>query len=320
MAGSSSDPTDPGTKPTGDPTTDPKDPNVKADPTVEDPATNSPPTGPVDGDPSAPLVAVPDIACGGVVNPLAIAAANVQIGGRGAMVDYPCGKHEGARVVFILNLHGTMPNEALKFYQQANFSAYRLVAPDASGVSPYNIVVVSPKSVATTGQWGNMDGGADRPYLFDVIDWTYKTFSKFQIEHMWVVGHSFGAGYTADFACSPELKDKVQGVVLMSGGPFLPAPGCIERLSILSSKGEKDLPGIVPLDLTAAASGHGCGPLTEQPDLGGPTKVTSWDCPAGTKYVFRRYLWMGRGHQISPGDWAHEPGIDDMVDSIMSVQ
>ena len=51
----------------------------------------------------------PDVACGGRTGP--VRRRQPQIDGRDMIVTYPCDKHAGAPVTFILNLHGTTPLE-----------------------------------------------------------------------------------------------------------------------------------------------------------------------------------------------------------------
>jgi hypothetical protein len=95
------------------------------------------------------------------------------------IIDYPCNKHAGAPMTFILNLHGTTP-VAQHFYQEGYFSAYKYVGS-------HNLIIATPSSVVE--QWGNGDNGEDLPYLMDVIDWVYKTLgSQFDIRSMWVGG------------------------------------------------------------------------------------------------------------------------------------
>jgi len=69
--------------------------------------------GPNDGDPNTPVVALPDIACGGPKG-FGLGTANLQVTMRDVILTYPCDKHEGANVTFILLLHGTNSNEASK--------------------------------------------------------------------------------------------------------------------------------------------------------------------------------------------------------------
>lgn len=236
------------------------------------------PAGPDDGDPNAPVIAVPNLPCGpGRV--LGTGAANVMIGGRGVFAAYPCNKHKGAPVTFILNLHGTMPTEDVKLYQVGYFSAHTLV-------DSHNLIMVSPKAVGS--QWGNGDGGADQPHLMEVIKWTYDTFKDFDIRSMWVGGHSWGAAYTARFGCSAELADKVKGLILMSGGG---TASCQSKISVIVTTAEGD--GRMPGDQTANATAHGCGASKNEMIL--MNNHTFWpDCMPG--YVHANYYMLGKEH------------------------
>ena len=51
-----------------------------------------------------------------------LAQPNFKVDDRDVILDYPCNKHEGAPMTFILNLHGTTPVEQ-HFYQEGYFSA-----------------------------------------------------------------------------------------------------------------------------------------------------------------------------------------------------
>jgi hypothetical protein len=194
------------------------------------------PPGPDDGDPSKPVVSLMEVACHNPSTPVfGIGKANFKVDDRDVIIDYPCNKHEGAPMTFILNLHGTTPVEQ-HFYQEGYFSAYKYVADD-------NLIIATPSSVVQ--QWGNGDDGKDLPYLMDVIAWVYNTLgAKFDIRSMWVGGHSWGAMYTATFGCRAELADKVRGLIIMSGSPVLPA--CASKMSIIDTNAEMDI--AQPLD------------------------------------------------------------------------
>ena len=76
------------------------------------------PAGPEDGDASKPVVAIDGVACRNPSVPSFGASANLKVDDRDVILDYPCDKHEGAPMTFILNLHGTTP-VAQHFYQRA---------------------------------------------------------------------------------------------------------------------------------------------------------------------------------------------------------
>jgi hypothetical protein len=251
-----------------------------------------PATGPKDGDPSKPGVTVAGVACrmasagGGLAG--GISTANAMVGGRELVVDYPCGKNEGAHMTVIINLHGTLIMNAPWQYQRGYFAAYKLA-------TSHNLIVVQPHSASMRSdgaQWGVMDNGADLPHLLEVIDWVYKSFSKFQIRGLWIAGHSQGSMYAKTFACNEMIKDRVRGVVGMSGGAFGVGSsfggtgmnaGCAARVSQIHTVGDAEAgtTGGVP-DQTAAAMAHGCGAKMGPTDLGNNQLVTSWpNCSPG---------------------------------------
>lgn len=254
--------------------------------------------GPVDGDPSKPVVAIPSVACGGSKGGLdgivgggfggfpVPGSPNLKIGGRDVILTYPCNKREGAVVTFILNLHGTMPDDGLKFYQHGYFAAHKLS-------DSHNLIIATPKSVVS--QWGNGDNGVDKPHLYEVIDWVYTNFSKFKIAGLWVAGHSWGSMFAKTFVCDEKLKERARGVIGQSGGTTgvgggfgalgggMASAGCADRLSQIHTVGDAEAgaTGGVP-DQTAAAMKHGCGAKSGPKDLGNNQQVTTWpNCSPG---------------------------------------
>jgi hypothetical protein len=237
--------------------------------------------GPENGDPNAPVVELADPACGGAGG-FGLGSANYELGGRGFIVDYPCGKHEGARMTFILNLHGTTPLD-LHFYQHNYFAAHQFM-------DSHNLIVITPSSVVQ--QWGNMDNGEDRPHLMAIIDWVYTAFSKFQITSMWVAGHSWGAFFAKTFVCDPEIMDKARGVVAQAGGARNPA--CIDRVSHIHTIGELDMGGVLP-DQSAAATAHGCDAMITGPEMVGNNRHRYHaNCDPG--WVHSDYFMLGKMH------------------------
>lgn len=238
------------------------------------------PAGPEDGDPSKPIVEVPNVACGPNSSLAGLTSTNVTIGGRDVHVAYPCNKHEDAPMVFILNLHGTMPAEELKLYQVAYFAVNELVGS-------HNFITAAPKAVGS--QWGNGDSGQDLPHLMEVIDWVYETFSGFDIRAMWVAGHSWGAMYSSNFACNPDVADKIQGAVLQSGSGA--PPPCADQIALISSAAENDIGPVI--DQGSIASAHGCGAAQE--NMLGNNVETYWpDCDPG--FVHANYFMLGKQH------------------------
>lgn len=252
-AGASTSKTDAGRQPTIEPKADaaaPSTPPSSVSDAGSTPAAPLGPVGPEDGDPAKPVVTVTEVPCRDPSRGAAFGRSNFMFEGRDMIVDYPCNKREGAPVTFILNLHGTTPVEQ-HFYQWGYFSAWKHVAT-------HNLVIVTPSSVVT--QWGNGDMGVDEPYLLKTVDWVYATFgTKFDIRAMWVGGHSWGSAYTARFGCLEAIKDKVKGLILMSGAR---PPACASRVSILNSAANLGADGSVKpeglLNQMANATAHGC--------------------------------------------------------------
>jgi hypothetical protein len=254
------------------------------------PSMQPPATGPKDGDPSKPVVAIDGIPCGPSM--AAFGGGNYEIGGRKLIVDYPCNKHEGAQVTVILNLHGTLIMGAPFSYQHAYFSAHRFV-------DSHNLIVLTPQSVSTASsgaQWGNMDNGADIPHLLAVVDWAYTAFAKFQIRGLWVGGHSWGAAFVTaaagggPFACNPMLGDKVKGAIGMSR---LSMPSCASRLSLIATRGEME--NIALLDQNNVAMGHGCMTPMKGPEAVGNNEYRYFAaCSPG--WAHEDYMMTGKGH------------------------
>jgi hypothetical protein len=242
--------------------------------------------GPDDGDPSKPVVAVDGLACKSGAGARGFASANFKVDDRDVIISYPCNKHEGAPMTFILNLHGTTP-VAQHFYQEGYFSA-------AKYVESHNLIVATPSSVVE--QWGNGDDGKDLPYLMNVIAWVYTNLgTKFDIRSMWVGGHSWGAMYTSTFACKPELADKVRGIIIMSGRPNNPA--CANKMSVIDTNAEMDI--AEPLDQADVPTQHGCkAPVMNMLDN---NTQTLWpECKP--TFVHSNYLMIGKMHADSMDD------------------
>lgn len=255
------------------------------------------PAGPDDGDPSKPVVTISEVACKPAnAAVLGLGAANFKMDNRDVIIDYPCNKHEGAPMTFILNLHGTSPVNT-HFYQEGYFSAYKYLAS-------HNLIIATPSAVDQ--QWGNMDNGQDLPYLMHVIDWVYKTFgTKFDIRSMWVGGHSWGAMYTATFGCKPELADKVRGLIIMSGSPTNPA--CASKMSVIDTNAEMDI--AAPLNQGNVPMQHGCKD-PQMMMLGNNTQTLWPGCNKG--FVHSNYLMLGKMHT----DFMDDVVVKSIVDLI----
>jgi hypothetical protein len=255
-----------------------------------------PPSGPMDGDPNGPVVTITEVPCrNAAAGGFGFPAANFKMDNRDVIVDYPCGKHAGAPMTFILNLHGTTP-VAQHFYQEGYFSAYKYVAD-------HNLIVVTPSSVVE--QWGNGDNGQDEPYLMHIIDWVYKAFAAYDIRQMWVGGHSWGAMYTATFVCKDYIADKVKGAIIMSGLPTPPA--CADRIALIDTNAEMDIGP--PLNQGNLPMTHGCD-ASMMTMLGNNTETFWPNCKPG--FVHANYLMLGKMHT----DFMDQEVVKSIVDWI----
>jgi dienelactone hydrolase len=247
------------------------------------------PGGPEDGSAGMPVIAIPEVACGGSKGGFGLGQPNFKLDDRDMIVTYPCDKHAGAPATFILNLHGTTPVEQ-HFYQHGYFSAHQFAAS-------HNLIVVTPSSVVQ--QWGNMDNGQDEPHLMKIIDWVYANLngpSKFDIKAMWVGGHSWGGGYTARFGCKPELADKVKGLIMMSGGGVggFGGAACADKVAVIVTTAEGDMR--MPSDQSMLASSHGCAPGMSEMIL---NNVHSFWPTCKPGFVHANYYMLGKQHATS---------------------
>ncbi|HMJ15979.1 MAG TPA: alpha/beta hydrolase [Polyangiaceae bacterium] len=261
-------------------------------------------------------VTVPGVKCGGTYVP------NLTLDdGRTVGIDYPCDKPAGTPVTFILNLHGTYGTDEGRFYMHQYFAAYQ-------HTNSHDLIVATPRSVVS--QWGNGDGGQDLPHLLKIVDWVYTNFSKFDIRGVWVSGHSWGAAYANGLVCRQEFLDKlnqyggkVGGVVLMSGGSFVPA--CANGMSVIATRGETDIVPALP-DQSAVAGAHGCDAARNYtinyertPGVPGQDTVTEWpNCDA--KWQHKNFLMLGKGHGFVPNDWPDSIMLKDLVDTIVKTR
>jgi hypothetical protein len=268
--------------------------------------------GPDDGDPNKPVVSLPDVACGGPKGGFGLGQANLKIDDRDVIFTYPCNKHEGANVTFLLLLHGTNSDEATKAYIHGYFAAHPLA-------NTSNLIIATPKSRAS--QWGNTTenpaASEDKPHLGHVIDYVYTNFgTKFNITSMWVGGHSWGAMYAKRFVCDQSIKEKARGVIGMSGGAtavgglgfgtsggdIMATTNCADYVSQIHTVGDMDMVTGLP-DQTAAATKHGCKAKLPAVDLGKMQMMEEWPgCSPG---------WVHEG--ITMGAHTHTTSINPEV-------
>ncbi|HEX6241657.1 MAG TPA: hypothetical protein VFZ61_12205 [Polyangiales bacterium] len=269
----------------------------------------TPHTGPLDGDPSKPMVSVPGLTCGNLQAGFGRTPQSVKITNRDVVVGYPCA-HEGAAVTFLIFLHGTLGEAQKVPFTMSAFPVHR-------HIDSHNFIVVVPKSVVD--QWGNGDNGVDMPHLKEVVDWVYTTFGqKFNIRSMWASGGSWGAAYLGNtFACEPAFEQRLKGVRMIVGGG---CPRCTQRLSCIVAQQELDRPqgmaGLTDAEedmrgsmyLNNWAMMHGCDAKKGPVMLAEGVKQWNWaNCDPG--FVHSYYLAPGQ-HADS---WDYGMGMDSVV-------
>ncbi|NRA35765.1 MAG: alpha/beta hydrolase [Polyangiaceae bacterium] len=207
---------------------------------------------------------------------------NIEISGRDVVLEAPCGKADDTGMILILNLHGTVEDEGTKLYQYQYFAIQ-------DHIDSHNFIVATPRSVVS--QWGNGDGGVDIPHLLDIIDYVYAEYTEYNLQGIWIAGHSWGAGFAKTFACNAAFSDRALGAVVLSGSSGMPS--CADRLSVISTIGDSDMAYAGLANQGSTAIAHGCDGMST--DAIGNNTHDFWpNCNAG--YVHANYLMLGKGH------------------------
>jgi hypothetical protein len=135
--------------------------------------------------------------------------------GRKFFLDYPCDLKPGEKVTFILNIHGA---GSIGNWQRHYF-------PAADYVQKYRLVVATPTAAGN----GNIGGGNgpgvrmwvaanDDAYLQNIAEYVIGAFGRDNIKSFWLAGHSQGGGTSHRIVCSDYFRDKVDGLLSLSGG------------------------------------------------------------------------------------------------------
>ncbi|XOV90620.1 MAG: alpha/beta fold hydrolase [Pseudomonadota bacterium] len=133
--------------------------------------------------------------------------------GRSFFLDYPCDLKQGEDVVFILNIHGAG--------SIANWQRHYFPAMDYK--EKYRLVVATP-TAAGSGSMGSGPGirmwmpQLDDAHLQDITNEVIAAFGKENIRSFWLAGHSQGGATSHRIVCTPFFRDKVDGLLSLSGG------------------------------------------------------------------------------------------------------
>lgn len=134
--------------------------------------------------------------------------------GRKFFLDYPCGLKPGEKVIFLLNIHGA---GSIGNWQRHYF-------PAMDYKEKYRLVVATPTAATTRPMPGGGAGvrmwaaEADDAHLQNITELVFDTFGRKNIKSFWLVGHSQGGATSHRIVCSDFFKDKVDGLLSLSGG------------------------------------------------------------------------------------------------------
>src|SRR5579859_5892472 len=134
--------------------------------------------------------------------------------GRKFWLDYPCDLKPGDKVVFILNIHGA---GSIGQWQRHYF-------PAMDYKDKYKLVVATPTAATSPSRVPGQPGvrvwvpAADDEHLQNITTEVFEAFGKQNIKSFWLAGHSQGGATSHRIVCSDFFKDKVDGLLSLSGG------------------------------------------------------------------------------------------------------
>jgi hypothetical protein len=135
--------------------------------------------------------------------------------GRKFWLDYPCDLKPGDKVIFILNIHGA---GSIGQWQRHYF-------PAMDYKDKYKLVVATPTAATSRSFPGQAGPGvrmwvaeADDAHLQNISEMVLDAFGRKNIKAFWLAGHSQGGGTSHRIVCSDYFKDKVDGLLSLSGG------------------------------------------------------------------------------------------------------
>jgi hypothetical protein len=164
-------------------------------------ACSSPPPAHCNGEACQPLLGDP----GNAVDPKT---------GRKFWLDYPCNLKPGDKVVFILNIHGA---GSIGQWQRHYF-------PAMDYKDKYKLVVATPTAATSPVRVAGQPGvrvwvaDADDAHLQNITNLVFDAFGKQNVKSFWLAGHSQGGATSHRIVCSDFFKDKVDGLLSLSGG------------------------------------------------------------------------------------------------------
>lgn len=134
--------------------------------------------------------------------------------GRKFWLDYPCDLKPGDKVVFILNIHGA---GSIGQWQRHYF-------PAMDYKDKYRLVVATPTAATSPSRVPGQPGvrvwvpAADDEHLQNIATAVFDAFGRQNIKSFWLAGHSQGGATSHRIVCSDFFRDKVDGLLSLSGG------------------------------------------------------------------------------------------------------
>lgn len=134
--------------------------------------------------------------------------------GRKYWLDYPCDLKPGDKVIFILNIHGA---GSIGQWQRHYFPAFDYK-------DKYKLVVATPTAATSPVRAPGQPGvrvwvaDADDAFLQNITTEVVDAFGAKNIKSFWLAGHSQGGATSHRIVCSDFFKDKVDGLLSLSGG------------------------------------------------------------------------------------------------------
>ena len=134
--------------------------------------------------------------------------------GRKYWLDYPCNLKPGDKVVFVLNIHGA---GSIGQWQRHYFPAFDYK-------DKYKLVVATPTAATSPVRAPGAPGvrvwvpAEDDAFLQNITTEVVEAFGAKNIRSFWLAGHSQGGATSHRIVCSDFFKDKVDGLLSLSGG------------------------------------------------------------------------------------------------------
>jgi hypothetical protein len=134
--------------------------------------------------------------------------------GRKFWLDYPCDLKPGDKIIFVLNIHGA---GSIGQWQRHYF-------PAMDYKDKYKLVVATPTAATSPSRVAGQPGvrvwvpDADDAHLQNIATEVIDAFGAKNIKSFWLAGHSQGGATSHRIVCSDFFKDKVDGLLSLSGG------------------------------------------------------------------------------------------------------